>query len=268
MVIFQLQGNQSMCLAGWYGSCKNTIPVVPARGWKLPQGYTIRQTFVIYRTCTRPYVSAARACVHCAKVHCSKCHRLETPHFILHSSHSTLHSSHCTLRTSHFTMHSSHSTLHTHTSHFRLHTSSQFIWALLTSSSLLISSHMSSKFFSADFISSEHCSTFLISSKLFLAHLSSSVRQKSCTVRDKLLDLYTLAVARRKLLHKETCRHMMCRHRCVYTEVFMRRKLLHLETFYAYTEKLFNRDPSTHRKNGNRFHKALPSTTSLAQITS
>ena len=144
MAIFQLQGNQSMCLAGWYGSCKNTIPVVPARGWKLPQGYTIRQTFVIYRTCMRPYVSAARACVHCAKVHCSKCHRLETPHFTLHSSHSTVHTALFALHTSQCTLHTPHFTLTLRTSDSTLHlNSSELFWPHHLFSSHLIC-HLSS----------------------------------------------------------------------------------------------------------------------------
>ena len=101
------------------------------------------------------------------------------------------HMSHLKLHTSLFTLHTSHSALHLTSSH-------------LISSDLFsphLSSHMSSKFFSTIFISSRHCLTFLISSKLFLTHLRSSVQQKALTVKENLL--YTITVARRKLLHGE-----------------------------------------------------------------
>ena len=88
------------------------------------------------------------------------------------------------------------------TPHFTLRTSSHLISSDLFSPHLSsFSSHMSSKFFSTIFISSRHCLTFLISPKLFLTHVRSSVQQKALTVKENLL--YTITVARRKLLHGE-----------------------------------------------------------------
>ena len=132
-------------------------------------------------------------------------------------------------------------------------------------------------FFSTMFISSEHCSTFLISSTLFVTHLSSSVRQKAFTFRDKLL--YTVTVARRTFCTEKLLDTGVFTQQNFYTQKFLRAESfytwnrLHRETVTHrsfYTEKLLHRDPCTHRT-ATESTKPFPvrlCTTRLVRITS
>ena len=244
------------------------LPVVPARG-----GAEVALGL------HAPCASQARACALCANLlHCC-CPRTcpaRDPGATQRQANTFF-----THGTALFTPRTSHFTLALHIPHF---ISSQIMWALLTSSHLILSlltCHLS-KFFSTAFISSQHWSTFLISSKFFSTHLSCSARQKALTVREKSLAQKQNS-GRRKLLHTEAwdTDHL---HRKTSTAYFVRQRLYkhfpvllcttklaqNISQHYFVLQSLHRIFPSTtlYYKACTEYFPALLCTTKLAQSTS
>ena len=230
------------------------LPVVPARG-----GAEVALGL------HAPCASQARACALCANLlHCC-CPRTcpaRDPGATQRQANTFF-----THGTALFTPRTSHFTLALHIPHF---ISSQIMWALLTSSHLILSlltCHLS-KFFSIAFISSQHWSTFLISSKFFSTHLSCSARQKALTVREKSLAQKQNS-GRRKLLHTEAwdTDHL---HRKTSTAYFVRQRLYKHFPVLLCTTKLAQ-NISQHYFVLQSLHRIFPAllcTTKLAQSTS
>ena len=174
---------------------------------------------------------------------------------------------------SHFKVHASHPALHTSHLHFTLHTSSHL------KSRELFSPHLtSSQLFSSHPISS-HMSSKPSSSQLFSSHPSTdqpfSSPRSSSQLISAVLHARKLLLSERSLFHKKPLgAESFCtpklRHRCIHTEKPLQNTLCYKACTRHFpvlrcTTKLATSTSQNHFVLQS-LHKALPSTTKLAQV--